>query len=334
MKVIELFNRKFAVELKWYIFDDEQEVKEKIKELKKEKKKWKIFKKDDLIFLAVSDQNMEKTDPLAYLMIDKEPGFYTVKFDDNNCWIFVKGTDGGILFDEYGVCDEILRQNESELYEYEATLGTFKLTKEQLEQELSEKITKIEEEKGKKKSLVIIGVSAVVIIFSLLMIKQMIDKKRQEDLAKQTALQQQQIKKPQNNIPQQISKTIGKIDIKNCYNTWFIQTMYYSNSTQTCNTINQQNITPENVTSLTLPDCVNTAKYLWKMATYSGLTLSWGSVEPFGKARILNFKISGVIYEPMAEKFKDYLFVLPVQATLQGDPSNPIFTLQGGLLCK
>ncbi|PMP91222.1 MAG: hypothetical protein C0173_03730, partial [Desulfurella sp.] len=261
MKVIELVNRKFAVGLKWYVFDDEQDVKDKVKELKKEKKKWKMFKKDDLIFLAVSDQNMKRSDFLAYQMLDKEPGFYTVKFDGGNCWIFVKGTDGGILFDEYGVCDEILRQNESELYDYRATLGIFELTKEQFERELSEKIAKTEEEKGKKKSLVIIGVSAVVIVVGLFMLKQMIDKKHQKALAKQTIMMQ-------NRIPKPVSKSVGKIDIKNCYNMWFSKALYYSNSSQTCTAIDQKNITPKDVTSLTLPDCVKTAKYLWKMAVY------------------------------------------------------------------
>ena len=333
MNIIELANRKFAVGLKWYVFDDEQDVKEKVRELKKEKKKWKIFKKDDLIFLAVSDQSIKRSDFLAYQMLDKEPGFYTVRLDDNNCWIFVKGTDGGILFDEYGNCDEILKQNESELYDYRATLSTFELTREQLERELSEKIAKSEEEKGKRKSFIIIGISAVVIAVSLFMIKQIIDKKHQKTLAKQMATQQALMarNKPKLTIA---TKQVGKIDIGKCYNLWFAKALYYSQNTQTCMTIDQKSITPKDVASLHLPDCVKTAKYLWKMAVYGGLTLSWGKIEPFGKARILNFKLSGVIYEPMAEKFKDYLFVIPVQATLQGDPSNPIFTLQGGLLCR
>ncbi len=335
MNIVELAKNKFVVGLKWYVFDDEQDVKEKVKELKSEKKKWKIFKKDDLIFLAVSDQDIKKYKPLAYQILDKEPGLYTVKFDDDNCWIFVKGTDGGILFDEYGNCNEIFRQNESELYDYRATLSTFELTKEQLEKDILEKVGKSEEEKGKKRAIIMGVVASAVIIAGILIIKHIIEVRHQEALARQLAREQALMAR---NKPKPVkmvaTKQIGKIDIDKCYSEWFAKALYYSNDTQTCGFIGQQNITEKDLNSLDLPNCVKTAKAIYKLALYGGLTLTWGAVEQFGKAKILNFKISGVVYKPMAEKFKNYYFVLPAQVSLYGSPSNPVLTLQGGLLCE
>lgn len=100
MVTIQIDGKNYVAGLKWFTYKDKKDALEKEQEIKENGNFAGIIKRDEVYLVYESKNKISEGDILAVGFLHLAGGYYYMLLDDRRFWVFVKGTDGGIIFDK------------------------------------------------------------------------------------------------------------------------------------------------------------------------------------------------------------------------------------------
>lgn len=328
MKRVKIKGKTYIAGLKWYSFDDKERAKEKLQELEyggilrhKEKDLWMVY----------GSEEKAKGLILASGFLHLPSGYYYINLEDGSKWILLKGTDGGIVYE-----DVVKDFQTAEEEHHEFFIGFYDASGKIKREEIT-----IEEGKDfkafggrqisftfsgnqiPKKHLIAIGISLLVIAggFFILMsrgnkpIQKQIQVPMQQRLQQAQQLLQNENQKEQSPPPSGLS--VGNINIKECF-----ENFYKKGKCETKVTGNKQEVST---------NCKEVLRSLQKLEARG--TLIWGETKQEGEYSMYSFSLSGDFL--MKElKFLSEADFVQGEMKIEGDMFNPQITILGVLACK
>lgn len=312
MKKINIKGKTYIAGLKWYSFDDKESAKEKLQELEyggilryKEKDLWMVY----------GSEEPAKGLILASGFLHLPSGYYYMNLEDGRKWILLKGTDGGIVYEDVVEDFKTAEEEHHELFVgfYDAS---GKIKREEISISDGRNFKSFGSGQISTKHFIALGISLLVIAGGLFMLlgggK---EKPRQQTIPPPQAIQVEEVPIQEEVIPSM--PAVGRLNIKECFDRF-----YKEGKCEVSVSGDREEVSTS---------CQDALKVLQRLSARGALI--WGQNQHVGEYSMYSFSLSGDFLMKELEYLSQVDFVQG-EMRIEGDIFEPQVVISGVLACK
>lgn len=212
MHTVELGKKRFVAGLNWENYEDREKALESVKDYREDGKVSGFLTSGDLFLVYSGEKIKEKAYILVSGFLHLPPGAHSLPLPDGRHWLFIKGTDGGVLL------DTVLPESDLYAKALEYVDGEINsLSLEQLREKSLVPYRSADTEKVKKIAL---GVAAAVLLLMVVYLgTDMLFKKPPKTVAPPPPPQQPVVQQPPPEPPKPPQPV--SIDLYACYENYY-----------------------------------------------------------------------------------------------------------------
>ncbi len=314
MKKVNIKGKTYIAGLKWYSFDDKESAKEKLQELEyggilryKEKDLWMVY----------GSEERAKGLILASGFLHLPSGYYYMNLEDGRKWILLKGTDGGIVYEDVVEDFKTAEEEHHELFVGFYDAGG-KIKREEISISDGKNFKSFGSGQISAKQFIALGISLLVIAGGLFMLLGE-DKQQPRQLPQATQPQAVHIQEEPNQEVPTVSSipAVGRLNIKECFDRFYKEgkcELSVSGGRQEVST-----------------SCQEVLNGLQRLSARG--TLTWGQNQHAGEYSTYSFSLSGGFLMKELEYLSQVDFVQG-EMKIEGDMLNPQVVISGVIACK
>lgn len=311
---VNIKGKTYIAGLKWYSFDNKESAKEKLHELEyggilryKEKDLWMVY----------GSEEREKGLILASGFLHLPSGYYYMNLEDGRKWILLKGTDGGIVYEDVVEDFKTAEEEHHELFVgfYDAS---GKIKREEVSISNGKNFKSFGSGQISTKQFIAFGISLLVIVGGLLML---LGEDKQQPRQLPQTIQPQAVhiqEEPNQEVPTVSSiPAVGRLNIKECFDRF-----YKEGKCEVSVSGDRQEVST---------GCQDALKVLQRLSARG--TLTWGQNQHAEKYSMYSFSLSGDFLMKELEYLSRVDFVQG-EMRIEGDMFNPQVVISGVIVCK